>query len=173
MGKRGPRPLPTALKKARGTHQKCRAPAQEMAPAPGLPPCPAYLDRIAREFWEELVPQLSELGVLTKIDGKTLEGLCTNYSAAVKFQKLADRKPMVDTLWGPKVNPAVGEARKSWALLKQFAAEFGLSPSSRTRVGGPAESKKSDAEQKVEKAAAFLFGGGGRLTALPGGKSGG
>lgn len=163
--------MPTALKKARGTFEQCKSARNEMAPPPGLPVCPKYLDKVAREFWEELVPQLAELNVLTKVDGKTLEGLCTNYSQAVKFQKLADKDPIVETPWGPKVNPAVSEARKSWALLKQFAAEFGLSPSARTRVGAPGDGggSKPDAVARVEKASKFLFGTG--LKAIDGGKS--
>lgn len=146
MGKRGPKPKPTALKKLQGTYQPCRAAKNEIAPTPGVPPPPAHLDAIARAKWEELVPQLAELGVLSRMDGGTLEALCVTYSQAVKFQKSADKTQIVKTAFGPKVNPAVVQARKSWALWRQFAQEFGLSPSARTRVGAPEKAAKDGDE---------------------------
>ena len=120
-----------------------------MAPAHGAPACPAYLDAVAREEWARVVPQLAELGVLTKVDGGALEGYCAAYSQAVAFQKKAAAKPMVTTPWGPKPNPAAGEARKAWSLVKQFAGEFGLTPSARTRVSGPAGKKPAGEPQSA------------------------
>lgn len=163
MGKRGPKPKPSALKKAQGTYRPDRAPKSEVKPTPGIPDCPKYLDAIARAEWNRIVPELAKLDLLTKVDGAVLEGFCANYSAAVKFQALADKKPIVKTPFGPKTNPAVTEARKAWALCRQFGAELGLSPSARTRVEGKPKEKEEDKDE------GFLFGGAPKLTALPGG----
>lgn len=167
MGKRGPPPKPTALKKLQGTFRPDRAPSNEFKPAVGAPAKPDYLDDIASAQWDRVVAQLSEHKVLATVDGAALEAFCVNYSAAVRFQKRADAKPMVKTPFGVKVNPACGEARKHWALVKQFGAEFGLTPSSRTRVG-----TKPPADKKDETAD-FLFGGGkAPLKLVSGGKGG-
>ena len=91
--------------------------------------------------------------MLTRVDGATLEGYCSNYSAAVRLQQLADAEPLIDGLHGKKENPAASAARKHWSLVRQFAAELGLSPSARTRVGAP------DAKPKQEGEEAQMFGG--------------
>jgi P27 family predicted phage terminase small subunit len=167
MGRRGPPPLPTALKKARGTFQPCRAPEQEMVPTPGAPPCPADLDKIARAKWDEIVPQLMEQGVLSTLDGQILEAYCRSYSLWKVYALKAEKAPMIKTPFGPKVNPAAAEARKWETLVNQCGDRLGLSPSARTRVGVP---KKPDAEDAKTKAAKFLFGG--PLAVVKGGKDG-
>jgi P27 family predicted phage terminase small subunit len=152
VGRRGPKPKPTALKKREGTFRKDRAPANEFAPTPGTPKCPDYLDAIARGEWNRVVPELVAKNVLTIIDGAVLEGFCVAYSSAVKFQKDADKKPIVKTPFGPKVNPSEAVARKWWALARQLGAELGLTPAARTRVS---MEKPKPPEDKTE---AFLFG---------------
>ncbi len=153
MGRRGPKPKPTALKKAQGTFRKDRAATNEFAPTAGVPSCPAYLDELAREEWKRVAPELVEKKVLTLVDGAVLEGSCAAYSSAVKFQREADKKLMVKTPFGPKVNPAEAVARKWWALARQLGAELGLTPASRTRVS---MEKPAAPEDKSES---FIFGG--------------
>jgi P27 family predicted phage terminase small subunit len=42
---------------------------------------------------------------------------------------------MTKTAWGTlQASPAVGISRSSWAEVRKFAQEFGLTPSSRSRV---------------------------------------
>jgi P27 family predicted phage terminase small subunit len=152
MGRRGPPAKPSAIKKAQGTFRKDRVAGNEMEMPVGAPECPAYLDAVARALWQRVVPRLMEAKVLSKIDGAALEGFCANYSQAVRSQKIADRQAYVDTPFGPKVHPAVGNARKAWAIVRQFAAEFGLTPAARTRVS-MAEGDSGGADDE------FLFGG--------------
>jgi hypothetical protein len=96
-----------------------------------------------------------------------LEGYCANYSLARQYQAVAEAEPMsrfpVYTKGGgiehvTKPNPAAAEARKHWSLVKQFAAEFGLTPSARTRVGSR-RGRRTEAAGK-DPAEAFLFGNG-------------
>lgn len=152
MGRRGPPPLPSAVKKRRGTFQPCRAAKNEMAPPPGVPVCPRYLDKLARTEWARVVPELMALGVMAVLYGSTLEGYCANYSSAVRYQKLADKKPMTKTPFGEKANAASAEARKHWSLVKQFGDLLGLSPSSSSRVSMAKKPEPVDATE------AFLFG---------------
>ncbi len=154
MGLRGPKPTPSAIKKARGTYRPDRAASNEIEPTIGAPKMPAWLDKVARAEWRRVVPQLEETGVLTRVDGSTLEAYCSNYSAAVRLQQLADAEPLIDGLHGKKENPAASAARKHWQLVRQFAAELGFSPAARTRVGTPDTSKAGDAEE------AAMFGAG-------------
>lgn len=167
MGKRGPPPLPTAIKKARGTHQKCRdAPNAVEAPV-GAPPRPSGLegDKVAAAKWDEVLPKLLELKVVSELDGQALESYCRAYSRWVAYQALAEAEPIVETVFGPKVNPSAGEARKWAAILNACGDRLGLSPSARTRVSSAGGKPKDDAKAKAR---AFLFRGG--LQAIPGGK---
>jgi len=153
MARTGRPRKPTALKKAQGTFRKDRALPDEMAPALGVPTCPAYLDSIARKEWARVTTELAALGMLTLIDGAMLEAYCANYSAAVRYQKRADKRLMVRSRFGKmEPNPAAAEARKHWALVKAIATEFGLSPSSRSKVSAPLP-KKSDGDPVKD----FLF----------------
>jgi len=108
---------------------------------------------VAKAEWSRVVPELEKTGVLTLVDGAALEAYCSAYASAVWFQRVAHQAPMVRTKRGDlRANPAVAEARKHWALVRQLGSEFGLTPAARTRVGAPAGDGKGD------ETADFLFG---------------
>jgi phage terminase small subunit len=79
MGRRGPAPKPTPVLKLRGTFRRHRS-RNEPKPDPSPPSCPAWLDDVSKEAWEQLVPQLQEMGVLTRIDENALVRYCTFWS---------------------------------------------------------------------------------------------
>jgi P27 family predicted phage terminase small subunit len=95
--------------------------------------------------------------VLTTIDGPALEGLCRIYSVALTLIREAKLEPTVEGENGPKANPALREASKYWALWRQFAAEFGITPASRARIGsgGGAQLPNPDDDPLAE----FRIGG--------------
>ena len=66
MGRRGPKPTPTALKILRGNpgHRPINADEPQPKPAKSLRP-PAWLDPKAARIWRELGPRLHALGLLT------------------------------------------------------------------------------------------------------------
>ncbi len=153
MGRRGPPPKPSALKKLQGTYRKDRAARNEIEPKKGCPDRPTGLDKIARERWDLLAPQLVELGVLTLVDGSVLEGFCRHYSRAVQADRAIDKHGMiVETPFGPKLNPAVRVSRESWTVLNQLGSKLGLSPADRARLSMPEKPVEDDTEKD-------LFGG--------------
>lgn len=163
MGKRGPRPKPSALKRQQGTWRPDRAASNEMAPMAGVPVCPPHLDAVAKAEWDRIVPELEATGVLTVVDGAGLEAYCANYAMAVWFQDVASKSPMIkvpkgidrktgQVVYTVRANPAVAEARRHWQLVRQFLSEFGMTPAARTRVSRP------DGAGEGDDAAEFLFG---------------
>lgn len=153
MGKRGPPPKPTKLKKLEGTYRKDRDIGGELAPPPGTPTIPKWLDEEAKAEWARIVPQLVELGVLTGLDGGALERYCVAHSNWVRAQLDVQKKGAVlKTPFGPQKNPNVKIALEERAAARQLAGELGLSPSARSRVKVP---EKPAAEDNTE---AFLFG---------------
>lgn len=159
-GRRGPAPLPTAIKEARGTQKSTRTNKSEPKPKRGDPGIPESLrkSKEGRELWTKLVKQLDKMKVLTIADGAALEGLCRSYLRATEADKMVEKHGLlVKTAWGTlQSNPAVSVSRSSWAEVRKFAQEFGLTPSSRSRVTEVPE-EENERQNAEESAADFLF----------------
>ena len=69
----GTKPAPTALKLLKGT-QKSRINHAEPPALAGFPDCPDHLDEVARQEWNRIVPELREMGVLSRIDAAFPQG---------------------------------------------------------------------------------------------------
>lgn len=153
MGRRGPPPKPSALKKAQGTYRADRAAVREMAPLPGAPEMPRWLDAEGRREWKRVVPQLAELGILATVDRAMLADYCAAHSLAVRATREYQRAPlMTEGPHGPVPNPLLKVAKEARAQARLLGAEFGLSAASRSRISTP---EKKDQEDKSED---FLFG---------------
>ncbi len=152
MGKRGPAPKPSALKKLQGTFRPDRAARNEVIAPTKEPPRPKTLKGAAAAKWDELVPILLERGTVSSEDGIALEQLCRFWAQWLKYQALADKKPMIETMYGPKVNPATDTALKLEQRLTALGDRLGLSASARSKVSAP---EKPPAEDQTE---AFFFG---------------
>lgn len=156
--------MPTALRKARGrVRGGPKKGSKEPTPKAGTPDMPLHIrkDKDAMACWTSLASTLRKLKVLTKADGAAFEGMCQAYSRAVQADRLIRKHGMVkENIYGDlKANPAVNISRASWAELRKFAQEFGLTPSARTRVS---EMQNDEGSPKTGEGNAedFLFGGG-------------
>jgi len=150
MGRRGPPPAPAAVKRMLGNKGKRKIRPDLPAP-PGAPVMPKRLmvDPPSVEKWQELVPILLELRTLTTADGEALATLCEVYSAAQAcLLELRATGPVMKTdLGGVKPNPAGPLYRSLVALQASLMGEFGLTPSSRARLGGKEEKPTDDVEE--------------------------
>jgi len=146
MATRGRKPTPNALKVFLGT-AKGKQKREPSAPA-GVPLMPARLnvEPNAVAKWEELVPLLTKIGTLTTGDGECLATLCEVYAAAQTcLLELRATGPVIHTdLGGVKPNPAGSLYRGLVSLQLSLMTEFGLSPSSRARLGTKIETPKDD-----------------------------
>lgn len=113
----------------------------EPAPDPALPDAPPHLSPEAREEWERVAGELYDLGVLSRIDRAALAAYCQAYGRWVAAERGLRREDgsmnlIAVTSNGNVIqNPLVGIANKSLELMHKYLTEFGMSPSSRTRVG--------------------------------------
>lgn len=138
MGKRGPPPKPSKVKKLQGTHRKDRAARNELEAKPGVPAMPRWLDAEGKREWSRVVPQLEALGILSDVDGAMLADYCAAHALAVKATKAYQRQGTMVTQFGNRVkNPNVKIAQEARAQARLLAGEFGLSPSSRSRISAP------------------------------------
>jgi len=149
MAKAGRRPKPTALHILEGTQ---RGPVKREPSAPvGVPLMPERLkvDEVAVEKWNELAGILTRMGVLTTGDGEALATLCEVHSAeqSCLLQLRAGGAVMHTDLGGVKPNPAGPMYRSLVAMKASLLSEFGLTPSSRTKLATQVEVKKDELEE--------------------------
>ena len=141
---RGRKPRPIFLKLVVGTARKGRVNAAEPKPDLALPMPPAHLSDEAKVEWGRVSEDLYRLGILTKIDRGPLAAYCQAYGRWVVAERvlveMAKRDEltsglMIRTLNGNAIqNPMVGVANKAMADMVRYGAEFGLTPSARSRV---------------------------------------
>ncbi len=151
MGKRGPPPKPSAQKKLEGTYRPDRAARNELVSPPGAPPRPK-LNKAAGAKWDELLPILLDRGTLSVEDGVSLEQFCRFYAQWMTYQSAAEKDPVLETMYGPKVNPAQDTALKLEQRLTALGDRLGLTASARSKVSVPEKPKAED------HTADFLFG---------------
>jgi P27 family predicted phage terminase small subunit len=157
MHKSGPPPLPSSLKKMRGTFRRDRVARNELDVPEGTPDMPNWLDKEARAEWQRVVPILQELRVLTLLDRGLLANYCAAWWLCVQATRLYVREGLAPKAKrGSKMarpHPMVKVATEARAQALRLAAEFGLTPSSRSRVS----TAEPGAAIGDESAARFLF----------------
>jgi P27 family predicted phage terminase small subunit len=169
----GPPKKPTSLKILEGNrgHRPLDLEA-EPQPLKGLPE-PEGLPADARRIWDEIVPELDRLNLLTMVDGVSLESACrgaANARAAdAEVEKCMDKiragEANQETYYRLSMLNSV--SKKGWQQWKTFATEFGLTPASRSRINlaalNPGDKAKGGAKRMDPIEAALC--GGSRLQA--------
>jgi P27 family predicted phage terminase small subunit len=157
---RGRKPKPTQLKIVAGKPGHRALPQNEAKPARKIPKPPAIIQGIAKNEWRRISRLLYDAGLLTAIDGSALTAYCQSYATWVEAQEEIRKTGTVirSTKGQPMVSPFLKVANVAWAQWTRMLIEFGMSPSSRSRVT-VADSGKADPFEE------FLKRGG--LNAVP------
>jgi P27 family predicted phage terminase small subunit len=150
---RGRKPLPTQLHIIHGNPGKRPLNKNEPKPKPGRPTCPAHLSKEAKKEWKRIVPELEKLGLLTKIDRTELAMYCQAYGRWVEAEKIVYEK---GTLYKTKsgnviTSPMLWVANKAMEQMHKFLTEFGMTPSSRTRIKIEPKEKEDPMETYLGK----------------------
>jgi P27 family predicted phage terminase small subunit len=141
MGERGPKPLPANVHLLNGNPSKkkfsvlsdgSRVPVE-------IPDCPSHLDAGAKREWKLIVPELERLGLIAKIDKAALAIYCVAYSrweaAEKELKKLGLDALTFKTPSGyTQTSPLLQISNKAQEQIKSSMADFGMSPSARSRV---------------------------------------
>ena len=131
----GPPPKPRELKLVQGTLRKSRDRGPVDIP-PGVPDRPAFLDDLARQEWDRTAPVLEAARLLTDVDRAALAAYCESWSMYVRATERVQESGEV--MVSPKgylyPSPWVGIANTAKKQMLAFLAEFGMTPSARTRV---------------------------------------
>ena len=132
---RGRKPTPTALKIVRANPGKRPLPQAE--PRPGLDVVtPDWLSTDARKHWPLIATQLSNAGILTNIDAPALALYCESfviwkqaYANVLKYGLVVKAQSGF-----PVQSPFLSIANQQSDRMVHLLAEFGMTPSSRSRV---------------------------------------
>ena len=137
MATPGPKPTPTRLKLVAGNpgHRPPNA-AEPMPPAPRKLRVPGHLSKAAKAEYRRIGTQLAKLGIFTDLDGRALELYAETYAQWCEATEKAAKAGMVIKTAGgyPMINPFLTVAEKAAKQMRALLAEFGMTPSSRTRV---------------------------------------
>ena len=154
MGKRGPAPKPDALKTKVNRSKRGANLADGIKPDIATPECPDWLCATAQLEWVRVVPHLQKCGLLSHLDMAALALYCQAYGRYVelengmtsRIQKLqrdnkleyidAVRTAFIDTTPNgyQQVSALASTIRNLKEEVLRYLAQFGMSPSSRTRV---------------------------------------
>ncbi|WP_198388817.1 phage terminase small subunit P27 family [Sinorhizobium meliloti] len=104
--------------------------APDRAPLTKAPPAPKWMTDEARAEWKRIMPRLIEDRIITKADLTGVENYCVAVGRVREIEALFRTSGLDKVLFGMQ-NRAMQTAR-------QLAAEYGLSPVSRARVGSAA-----------------------------------
>lgn len=110
-----------------------------------IPKCPPHLQAEAKKEWRRIACELETLGLVTRIDRAALAAYCAAWAEVVFCEKKisaaneADPNGEAGMIWD---TPSGYKQMSVWLQIRnraydrmmKFAAEFGMSPSARSRV---------------------------------------
>jgi len=144
----GRKPIPNNLKILHGNPGKRPINQREPKPAPIAPKCPAHLDKNAKREWKRVSPQLEAIGLLSRIDMAALAAYCQAYGRWVEAESAIRKHGMLikSPNGYPMMSPYLVISNKAVDQMKSFMTEFGMTPSSRSRISVSPVEDKDDME---------------------------
>lgn len=143
-----PAKKPRATKIVQGTFQKCRNPENEPEPTVEIEARkpPAHLNKYAKGFWNEVVKEMIETGVLTVVDWAAFELCCVAYGL---YRESKDaiysyfdygggrhKRTLAEYLAGrnSQTSPELTAMNKAMEQFLKYSNALGLNPVARNRI---------------------------------------
>lgn len=137
----GRKPLPTTVKKLKGTLQKCRTNPNEPQPKGDLVEPPEYMADGAKSAWRYAI-DCAPPHLLRRLDMSVLEvwacaaDLYRKAQAGIGKTGLLIKAPSTGV---PMQSPYLAIANKQAQIMTKAATEMGFTPASRSRITLPME----------------------------------
>jgi P27 family predicted phage terminase small subunit len=148
----GRKPLPSQFHIIRGNPGHRPINKMEPKPKPEIPTCPRQIQGEARKEWRRIVKELHAIGLVSRLDRTALAAYCDAYSRWIEgMTQVAKYGMVVKAPSGyPIVSPYLSIINAALAQMKAFLVEFGMTPSSRSRIkaGNVEEDNQGDRFQK-------------------------
>ena len=148
MAQRGRKPKPTALKVLEGNPGGRPLNPNEPKPAKKALRCPAWLEDEAKKEWKRMGKTLEQMGLLTEMDMAAFAGYCQAYARWKEAEEfITQHGTIVKTPSGYwQQVPQVSIAQTYLKMMQKSAEQFGLTPSSRSRIVADIHSGGEDDE---------------------------
>lgn len=159
MSSRGRKPKPTAAKELAGNPGHRPLNENEPKPKASAARTPRGLGQEGSKFWRKYAPALAGLGILTEIDEPALRMAAEHFDIAVQAAtELRRERPLFDKDGAPvfdgdgkqvmvtdglviedkdgnlRKNPLLQILRDNSTALRGYLTEFGMTPSSRSKI---------------------------------------
>lgn len=151
MATGGVKPKPTHLKVLNGrgdgkdsAGRQIKKPPRFVRKAPGAP---TWMSREAKAEWRRVVPELERLKLVKQAMRGGLAAYCVTWARFVQAQRTLDDKGLTYEAaqgWIPR--PEVAIVKACTQELRQWASEFGLTPTSEGRLSVPDEPPEDEDE---------------------------
>ena len=104
----------------------------------------------ARKEWKRISKELLDLGLITILDRAALAAYCQVWARWVQAERMVKESGTVTLSFKgySMQNPHLSIANKALEQMKSFLTEFGLTPSSRTRVHAQKPQGKNEEKEK-------------------------
>jgi P27 family predicted phage terminase small subunit len=152
LANRGRKPKPTALKELEGNPGKRPLNKKEPKPKKKAPRCPSWLEKDAKKEWKRMSKKLESLGILTEVDLAAFSGYCQAYARWKEAEEfITQHGSIIRTPNGYLQQvPQVSIAQTNMKILLRFCEQFGLTPSSRSRItAGEGKVESNDEMEKL------------------------
>lgn len=144
----GRKRLPTKFHVLNGTDRPCRRNDNEPVPDEysDIPKPPAHLSKTAKKEWKRMSKILHSSGLLTQLDFSQFAIYCQAWGRWVDAEKkISETNMVVKTANGnPINNPYMNIANTAMRDCHKFLSEFGMTPSSRTKIKVENQNKKQN-----------------------------
>ena len=138
---RGRKPTPTHLKVVTGNPGRRPLNGAEPEAQRARPSCPSHASDKAKETWGYVCGILDRMGLLAEPDALALEMLCEAYAeylaAREELREFGSRYYQTENQAGGvmhRAHPAVAVMQDADRRIRGWLAEFGMTPSARSRV---------------------------------------
>jgi P27 family predicted phage terminase small subunit len=126
-----------------------KRPLNEREPAApqGVPERAEWLDAEAQAEWDRVTVELQEMGLLSRTDRAALTAYCTAWSRWVEAEVQVKKYGTVvksPEKGFPMKSPYLSIADQALETMRKLMVEFGLTPSSRSRIRVPAGGDEAD-----------------------------
>ena len=141
----GRKPKPTHLKVLEGKpgHRPLNEDEPQPDPVEELPEPPQHLSGEARLYWMQKMPGMIANGMISEVDLTAFSQLSQAFGRWVTAESYVAKQG--DVILSPSgfpiQNPYLAVANKAWEQLHKMEVEFGMTPSSRSRVSSTGGSK--------------------------------
>ncbi len=145
----GRKPKPTKLKLIEGNPGKRPLNDKEPKPKACIPECPEWVSPEGKKEWKKITPRLLRLGLLSEIDYAALGGYCDCYGELKPLREEIKLYGYTTTTDKGNVvqRPEVGIYNQKLEKMLKFLSEFGMSPSSRTRLRVELNNETDEADE--------------------------